>query len=386
MPKSYLPEILKYAGNPNIISFAGGVPDQNLFPVMEIEQSVQKVLQASGKEILQYAPLEGDPELREIIANRYDERYAMKISPDDIMITTGAQQGLDLIGKIFLNPGDKVLVEEPGYLGAIQAFSFFSPIFMPVILKTTQGDEGPQMENLARALQEKPKLYYGATNFSNPTGITTSPVKREKMISLFQKWQTILIEDDAYGELGFQGYAEPPLKKMMPEQTVLLGSFSKSVIPSYRTGWIAAPQEIMEKLKTAKQAADLHTNYFTQRVMAQYLKDNDINEHLRRVRSEYEKRCNLMLKAIATYFPAGVKTTKPRGGMFIWADLPEQITGKQLFQEAINENVAIIPGDPFYTSQGEKPAIRLNFSAVNETTIEEGIKRIGKILDRLIGK
>lgn len=385
IPKSYLPEILRYAGDPNITSFAGGVPDQNLFPVKEINDAVMKVLKNSGREVLQYAPLEGDLKLRQFISQRYKTKFDLNIEPEEIMITTGAQQGLDLIGKIFLDPQDQVFVEQPGYLGAIQAFSFFSAALTSIDLETDIDNEGPNIAQLKKATEEnQAKIYYTVANFSNPTGITTTPEKRQQVAKLFENSNTVIVEDDAYGELGFNGYCEKPIKAYLPEQTILLGSFSKSVIPSYRTGWIAAPEAVMEKLKIAKQAADLHTNAFTQSVMLTYLSDNDYDAHLQKVSSAYQKRHDIMQQAIEKYFPPAVQTTKPRGGMFIWATLPDNITGRRLFQEAIQKNIAVIPGDPFYTTPGEYPSVRLNFSAVQEDKIESGIHEIGKILDRMI--
>jgi 2-aminoadipate transaminase len=265
VPRSFIREILKFTIDESVISFAGGLPNRDLFPVEEIKAATQKVLNTSGKDVLQYSTSEGHEELREWIAKRYKAK-GISVSINDILITTGSQQGLDLLGKTFLNEGDKVVIEEPGYLGAIQAFSIYRSTFFPVPVTSEGMDLGLLEQVVSNQLI---KLIYSVPNFQNPSGISYSAENRKAIVRILKKRNTILIEDDPYGELRFLGKDQPSFYRLLPENTVLLGSFSKIVVPSFRIGWIVAKNEIMEKLIIAKQASDLHTNYFGQRVILQ---------------------------------------------------------------------------------------------------------------------
>jgi 2-aminoadipate transaminase len=377
VPRSFIREILKVAIDESIISFAGGLPNRNLFPVKEIRVAVEKVLDEHGREVLQYSSSEGDLELRKWIADRYKEKKNIVIHPNNILITTGSQQGLDLLGKTFLNEGDNVIIEEPGYLGAIQAFSIYKSTFFPIPVDT-DGIDVDKLEHTV--LGHNIKLLYSVPNFQNPSGISYSEEKRRDIAQILKGENTILVEDDPYGELRFLGKEKPSFYHLILENTVLLGSFSKIVAPSFRIGWIVAKDEIMEKLVVAKQASDLHTNYFGQRIILQYLRDNNIDEHINKIRSAYGKQRDAMIESIGEYFPDEISYTRPEGGMFLWVTLPEGLSALKVFERAIEQKVAFVPGDPFYVNKKNVNTLRLNFSSVDEETIRIGIKRLGAVL------
>jgi 2-aminoadipate transaminase len=294
-----------------------------------------------------------------------------------VLITTGSQQGLDLLGKTFLNEGDNVVIEEPGYLGAIQAFSIYRSAFFPVPVTP----EGMVTDRLEQTTADRLiKLMYCVPNFQNPSGISYSEQNRQEIARILKDKKTILIEDDPYGELRFLGQDKPSFYELIPENTVLLGSFSKIVVPSFRIGWIVAKEEIMQKLIVAKQASDLHTNYFGQRIIMQYLKDNDINEHIAKIRQAYGRQRDAMVSAIREFFPKETQYTQPEGGMFLWITLPQRVSAMAVFNEAVKRKVAFVPGDPFYINKKEVNTLRLNFSSVEEDTIRKGIKRLGEVL------
>lgn len=379
--KSFIREILKVTENPEVISFAGGLPNPESFPIEEIRKASNKVLENDGRNALQYSTTEGYLPLREYISARYLKRKNIRIPADNILITNGSQQALDLIGKIFINKGDHIIIEKPGYLGAIQALSIFEPQFHPVELN----EDGIDTVELRRVLsQYHVKLYYSVPNFQNPSGISYSEEKRMEVAAILQDYQTIFIEDDPYGELRFLGTDKSSVKNFKEKNIILLGTFSKIVAPSFRLGWIYADSETMEKLITAKQAADLHTNYFSQRVVYQHLTDNPLDEHIEKVRLMYKIQRDKMVDSIERYFPKSIGFTRPEGGMFIWVTLPAGVSSLKLFDIAIRENVAFVPGDPFYVDEENVNTLRLNYSCENEATIEEGIKRLAKAIEKII--
>ncbi|MGI6655656.1 MAG: PLP-dependent aminotransferase family protein [Desulfobulbus sp.] len=375
VPKSFIREILKVTVDQSIISFAGGLPNRHFFPVQGLQKAANDVFAEAGYDILQYTNTEGYPGLRQFVVDRYKKREGLEVSIDDILITTGSQQGLDLLGKIFLNENDDVLIEEPGYLGAIQAFAMYRPRFNPVTVR----EGGMDTEQLADVLRKRrPKLLYTVPNFQNPSGISYSEANRREVADLVRDSGCIIIQDDPYGNLRFSGTPKPSFKKISPENTVLLGSFSKIVAPALRIGWMVAPPAIMDKLVTAKQAADLHTDYLAQRILDRYLTDNDIDAHIATIVAQYGKQKEAMIQAINQYFPPEVQSTNPDGGMFLWATLPEGMSSMTLFSEAIKKKVAFVPGTPFYVNVKDCNTLRLNFSCSEEPVILEGIKRLGQ--------
>jgi 2-aminoadipate transaminase len=382
VPKSFIREILKTTVDPEIISFAGGLPNPAFFPVKEFSDAAQKVMLNDGHAALQYSTTEGYAPLRQYIADRYLARQGMRVNPDDILITTGSQQGLDLLGKIFIEPGDDILIERPGYLGAIQALSIFEPTFHPINLH----DDGIDLTELEATIAKvQLKFFYGVPSFQNPSGLTYSREKRRRVAEIMDENEVILVEDDPYGELRFIGEDLPPIRQQMRGEGVLLGSFSKIVAPGLRLGWIWAPAPMMDKLVTAKQACDLHTNFFSQRVLYQFLIDNDVDAHIERIRRGYRGQRDAMVQAIDDFFPPQVTTTRPEGGMFLWSTLPSGVSSVRLFELALQRKVAFVPGNPFYTDLAGQDAntMRINYSCCDEDVIREGIRRLAEAMGEL---
>ncbi len=382
VPRSFIREILKVALDRTVISFAGGLPNRDLFPDRELQTATARVFETYGKDIFQYSNSEGDLSLRRFIAQRYNIKKGLDIDPENILITNGAQQGLDLIGKTLVNEGEGVIIEEPGYLGAIQAFSLYRPQFLPVEVS----EDGVDIDGLKRIVcSDMAKVMYTVPNFQNPSGVTYSEANRVEVVDVLAGRKTFLIEDDPYGELRFSGTPKTSFAALLPRQTILLGSFSKTVVPGFRVGWIVAPEHITGKLLVAKQASDLHTCHFTQHIIYQYLMDNDIDLHIQRIVAAYGSQCRTMLAAMEKFFPGDVKYTRPEGGMFLWARLPGAMTSLALFDLAVKEKVIFVPGDPFYTTEIRSPSFRLNFSCVDEATVEKGIERLGAAIKQLYG-
>ncbi|HEY0668343.1 MAG TPA: PLP-dependent aminotransferase family protein [Sphingobacteriaceae bacterium] len=379
IPKSFIREILKVTAHSDIISFAGGLPNPAFFPVQEIQAAAMKALEKDGRRLLQYGESEGYRPLREYIAARYKQKHNLEVDPDVILITNGSQQGLDLVSKVFLNKGDRVLMERPAYLGAIQAFSAYNADIRTINLL----DDGPDIERLTEILdKQKVKLFYGIPNFQNPTGISYSIEKRKQVAEIMNRFPSLFIEDDPYGDIRFSGENLPPIKSYLNEQTILLGSFSKTISPGMRMGWVVASKEIMQKLLIAKQLTDLHSNNLSQRVIYQYLMDNDFDNHINKINETYKRQCDLMVEAIMEYFPHDVKVTQPQGGMFLWLTLKESQNTMELFKIAIKEKVAFVPGNSFYPKNDCHNTMRLNFSNSDEIKIKQGIKILGNILKR----
>lgn len=378
IPRSFVREILKVTDDEDMISFAGGLPNPQSFPVEAIKDATSRVLTEDGEKVLQYSTTEGYRPLRELIAQRY-KKQGLQVEVDDILITNGSQQCLDLVGKVFLDRDDGVVMERPTYLAAIQAFGLYEPQFHSVPLL----DDGVDTEALEKILKEEEiKLFYTVTSFQNPTGITYSKDKRREVAEILTKHNTLLVEDNPYGEIRFMGEDIPPIKSMIPD-SILFGTFSKIVSPGMRMGWIVAPPEVMEKLVTAKQASDLHSNYFTQRVVYQYLQDNNVDNHIQNIRKLYKSQRDQMVQSIREYLPEGVKHTAPEGGMFLWVTLPEGMSSMDLFKLAIKEKVAFVPGETFYTENPETDTMRLNFSNCCEEEIIEGMKRLGTAIQKM---
>lgn len=376
-PRSFIREILKVTGNPEVISFAGGLPNPALIRVEEIAEASRSVFEDGGAAALQYSTTEGYLPLREFIADRYRQRLGLEVGPEEILITSGSQQALDLIGKVFLDPGSAVAIERPGYLGAIHAFSLYEPRFCPVTLEK----DGPNIAALKRVLEERDvRFFYGVPNSQNPSGITWSREKREDVASLLEGTGTVFIEDDAYGELRFSGRPLPPVKSYLPESTVLTGSFSKIAAPGLRIGWICAEPGILDRLVVAKQASDLHSSTLDQRILARYLRDTDLDAHVGEICRVYGRHCSLMASLIDELFPDGVARTNPEGGMFLWATLPPGLSSMALFERALAEHVAILPGLPFYVDGGGENTVRLSFSNADEERIAEGMHRLARAL------
>jgi len=378
-PESFLGTLFAVSGDLDIISFAGGLPSSALIDTEGIAEAARLVLEEDGSEALQYTTTGGYLPLREYIAKRYRERYGLSATAGEIRIVNGSQQNLDLLAKIFLNPGDGVGLEAPGYLGSIEAFSLYQPTFCPVPLTET----GPDPDIFEKTLRDTScRFFYGIPNFQNPSGTSYSDEARRHVGLFARETETVFYEDDAFGELAFNGRARTPVKKYAQEYGIISGSFSKIVAPGLRCGWIYAPREIISLFDIAKQSADLHSNYLSQKIIHRYLTTTDLDSHLRRVVGVYERNCRLMGDLIDDMFAGELIHTNPEGGMFLWAMLPNGIDARALFEAGIKEQVAIMPGTPFYVGNAGHDAIRLNFSNACEEEISEGMNRLRTAFDR----
>lgn len=383
-PPSMIREILRVTEQPDVISFAGGLPSPDFLDIDGIRKAADEVLEKGEKAVLQYSTTEGYRPLREWIAKRYRKRLSISVDRDEILITNGSQQTLDLVARIFIDEGDPISIEAPGYLGAIQAFSQYMPVFHAFSLR---GD-GPDITSLVQVLERSnPKILYTIPNSQNPSGITYTTEKRKEMAAVLQDYETILLEDDAYGEISFSGTRRPTFRNLLSDnQTVLLGSFSKIVAPGFRLGWLCAPPEIIDQATIAKQASDLHTNIFVQHVLARYLEMTDMDERISSINRAYHEKCSMMLEIMDELFPERVSFTRPDGGMFIWLTLPDGLSAMDLWRRALENNVAILPGTPFYTDGGGDNGVRLNFSNEDAEKIEIGISRLAAALKDCMNK
>ena len=376
---SAIREILKVSERPDIISFAGGMPAPELFPVGAVAQAHASVFADEGPESLQYSTTEGWRPLREWISDRM-KRKGIDAHPDSVLITSGSQQGIDLAARIFLEPGDTIIVENPCYLAALQTFSSYEASFIAV----DSDDEGMNVDQVEAALStSKPKFIYVVSEFHNPKGTSLSTARRHKLVELSSRHQVPILEDDPYGELRYRGEARPPLAALDRDGMVIyLSTFSKTISPGMRLGWAVSSPELIRAMVIAKQASDLHTSTVEQRAAARMLEEFDYDGHVAMLRREYGARCEAMLEAIAKEFPAGCRSTRPEGGLFVWVELPTSVSGQELFEEALADKVAFVPGASFFASEPKDNFIRLNFSNRPPDMIREGISRIGTILKK----
>ena len=374
LQSSFIREILKITQQPEIISFAGGLPSPLTFPVDEMKVAFDKVLQNNGKVALQYGPTDGYLPLRQWIADSLSTNGA-KIIPEQVLMTSGSQQALDLLGKVLIDEGSRVLVETPSYLGALQAFSVYRPEF-----KSVDTDEHGLVPSSLDPVAAGARLLYALPNFQNPTGRTLSVERRLELVETCARLGLPLIEDDPYGALSYKGEPLPKMVAMNPEGVIYMGSFSKVLTPGIRLGYVVAPLPLVRRLELAKQAADLHTSQLTQMVVHEVIKDGFLEQHIPKIRTLYGNQCQVMLDAMAQYFPAGVEWTKPEGGMFIWVTLPKHIDAMKLLDEAIAQKVAFVPGSPFYANEPETNTLRLSFVTVPPERIRAGIEILGKLI------
>ena len=380
MKASEIRELLKLTARPDIISFAGGLPAPELFPVKEIAQVSHDLVLKEGQKLLQYSTTEGRPTLREKIAKRMTEKYKTPVVADDILITTGSQQCLDFAGKLFLDPGDVVLCESPSYLGALNAFNAYQPVFKEV---PTDG-EGIIPEELDKILATTPKckFIYVIPDFQNPTGICWSLERRKKFMEVINKYDLPVFEDNPYGELRYSGESFPTLKSMDTKGLVsFLGTFSKIFCPGLRLGWIAGPHTIVEKFVMIKQSADLHTSNFDQGVADAYMDTYDLDAHVKEIVELYGHRRDLILKTMEEEFPEGVEFTRPDGGLFLWVTVPEGVSARKVFDKCIEQKVAAVIGDAFYPNDKTDRSMRVNYSCMPDDKIVEGVKRMAKAIN-----
>jgi 2-aminoadipate transaminase len=375
-------ELLKFTERPEVISFAGGMPAPELFPIEEMKKVALAVLDEDGKRALQYSTTEGFIPLREEISKRM-EAWSIHTPVEEIMITTGSQQGLDLSGKVFIDEGDAVICESPTYLAAINAFKSYLPRFVEVAMD----EDGMIMEELEKALESTPgaKFIYTIPDFQNPTGRSMSLERRKRLVELANQYDTIIIEDNPYGELRFEGEDVPPVKYFDTEgRVVYLSTFSKILSPGLRMGWAAARPDIINKYVLFKQGADLHTSILDQMQAAKFVQMYDIEEHINKIREVYRTRRDLMAKTIREVFPDSVKVTHPKGGLFLWVELPENISARDVLVKCLDNNVAFVPGGSFFPNGGHENTFRLNFSNMPNDRIVEGIHRLAEVLNAAI--
>lgn len=380
---SEIREILKVTEKPEVISFAGGLPAPELFPVEEMKAVTAGVLEEDGQNALQYATTEGYIPLRKKIAERMNTKFGTDLSFDDILITSGSQQGLDMSGKIFLNEGDVILCESPTYLGAINAFKAYGP----KIVEVPTDDEGMlpvELERLLNTLRNV-KLIYVIPDFQNPTGRTWSLERRRRFMEIVNRYEIPVVEDNPYGELRFDGEIFPSLKSMDEKGLVIfLGTFSKVFCPGLRIGWTAAHKSILEKYILVKQGMDLHTSTISQRKIVKYMEMFNLDENVEKIKRVYRRRRDLMLETISLVFPEGVRFTRPQGGLFIWVELPFHINARDVLLKSLEQNVAFVPGGSFFPGGGNENTFRLNYSNAGEDMIVEGINRLGRVLKEFI--
>ncbi|HEY4387534.1 MAG TPA: PLP-dependent aminotransferase family protein [Ktedonobacteraceae bacterium] len=388
MQGSAIRELLKVTEIPGTISLAGGLPAAEIFPVKEVAAATQRILERNGVQALQYGATEGYTPLREMIAENC-RRNGLPVTIDNILIVSGSQQGLDLLAKIMIDPGDPLLVESPTYMGALQAFNAYEPAYVAV----RSDEDGIVTDELEQGLQKQPKFIYALPNFQNPTGVTFTLERRQKLVEMAGRYGVPILEDDPYSELRFEGEQLPSLLQLENERqqaiqrnqsyegnVIQLKTFSKVLTPGLRLGWVVAPSDIIRKLVLAKQGADLHTSTLNQLIAYEIAREGFLEEHVHVIRQTYLERRNAMLAALDEYFPDNVSWTHPQGGMFLWVTVPAGIDSAQLLKDALEYQIAFVPGAAFHPVGGGANTMRLSFSGATPERIEEGIRRLGRLL------
>jgi 2-aminoadipate transaminase len=392
MKGSVIREILKLTQKPEVISFAGGLPAPKVFPVKEFQDAAHRVLSEAPEKALQYSPTEGYLPLREMIAER-SARYGLKVSTANISITSGSQQALDLIGRLFINRGDRIIVENPTYLGALQAWNAFGADYIPVPMD----NEGMITSELEAALRKGAKFIYVLPNFQNPSGVTLSLKRRQELVELADRYGVPIVEDDPYGQIRFEGEHLPPIAVVDSQfrgdngnnydgNVIYLSTFSKLLAPGIRIAWAIGAESVIRRLVLAKQGADLHTSSFNQMAVYEVSKNDFLDEHVEVIKRTYKERRDAMLEAMDEFFPSDVSWTHPEGGMFLFVTLPEGLNTTQLLEKAVAKNVAYVPGEPFHAAGGGENTMRINFSFSDPDTIREGIARLGLLFKEEIFK
>lgn len=372
---SIIRELLKLTVQPEIISFAGGLPAKEFFPVREFDEACHHILTTQGEVALQYSPTEGFRPLKSFLAEKMS-KYGIMVEPENILMVNGSQQGLDLIGKLFVDPHSCVITSAPTYLGALQAWNAYQARYCSVPLD----EDGMVVEELPAILEadHAHRFVYVLPNFHNPAGTTMPLERRERLVEIARQYDLIIIEDDPYGELRYEGEDITPIFRLAPERTVYLSTFSKTLAPGIRLAWVTAPKPLIARFVQVKQGADLHTGTFVQMVADDICQRGILRQHVKRLREVYRKRRDAMQDALSEHMPEGVIWTKPQGGLFLWAQTPPSIDTKEFLKTAVERKVAFVPGFAFYPrGEGGDHAMRLNFSAADEELINEGIYRLG---------
>jgi 2-aminoadipate transaminase len=381
MRRSAIRDLLSVANRPEVISFAGGFPNPSTFPVEDLKEIMQEVLEVDSTSALQYGPTEGNAKFREILAERY-KAQGLDITKDNILITTSSQQAIDLTSRVFISPGDTLVCGLPSYLGALQ--SFWSYQARPIGVKKDE-----EIEAVVKTLIDsgnRPKFIYTIPDFQNPSGVTMTMEQRRMVLDVAERYDLLVIEDSPYREIRFEGEHQPLLYSMNNERVMLFGTLSKTVLPGFRIGWIIAPEQIIDRLVVAKQSSDLCAPVFDQAVAARYYEKGLFDKNLAKTVELYRGKRDHMLKCFEKYMPEGVTWTRPEGGLFLFVKLPEGYDSKELFNEAIKENVAFVIGEAFHCDGSGKNTMRINFSFMDEEMTEEGVKRLAKAIKKMLKK
>jgi len=376
---SDIQEILKVTARPDIISFGGGLPAPELFPVEGMKRAMEKVLDETGSKALQYSTTEGLVPLREKIAKRTNKRSGTSLGTENVLIVTGSQQALDMAGKVFIDEGDVILCESPTYLGAIDAFKAYGPNFVEV---ETDG-EGMVSEDLARQIEsnDRVRMVYVTPEFQNPTGVTWSESRRRSFMEVINRYDIPVLEDNPYGELRFQGDTPRSLQSFDEKGNVLLlGTFSKILSPGMRVAWMCGEKELLERFVFVKQASDLHTSTLSQYQINAFLEMFDLDEHISTLVEVYRHRRDVMLSSMDQFLPENIRYNRPEGGLFTWAEMPEEVSARDVLIEAIEKKVAFVPGGAFYPNGGHENTLRLNFSNMPPEKIRQGIEILGRVM------
>jgi len=377
--KSFINEMLSIAQQDDVVSFAGGLPNSTLFPFSELTEITERILSKYSGSALQYNMTEGYYPLRQLIADIYNYRFDFNATAENILITSGAQQGIDLLARLFVDPGDHILIEEPSYVGAIGAFTNYDANMVPIPL----ADDGPDLTKLESSLrQHQPKFFYTVPTFQNPSGVTWSLQKRLEVAALLKSHKVVVVEDDPYRQLRYSGEEILPITSYAEGNAVFLGSCSKIIAPGLRIGNIFAPKEVIEKMTTLKQVSDVHSSILSQLIIYEYLTNYDCQVYMEKMQRAYGRKLDAMLAALDTYFPDEVRYSVPDGGMFIWVKLPEGESAMELFHEAVAHKVAFVPGDPFYINNNGSNCFRLSYCNSTDQEIEAGIKVLGGVISQ----
>ena len=377
---SAIREILKFTSQPGIISFAGGLPAPELFPLDKLKRIASEVIQNYGAASVQYSLSQGILPLREILAERATAEGS-PTKPENLLVTSGSQQGIDLLGRVFISPGDYILSENPTYVGALQAFQYYRAKYCTVEMDS----DGMLVDQVEEQIKKyNPKMIYSVPNFQNPTGVTMSIERRRKLVELAAKYNIPLIDDNPYSEIRFEGENLPTLKSFGGDGVISLQTFSKSLTPGLRIGWMNAASSVIRQFEKVKQGTDLHTSTFGQYVVYEFVKQGLLEPQIQQLRNDYRDKRDVMLKAMEEHFPEGVSWTRPQGGMFLWVTLPEGMSAHKLLAQAVELKVAYVHGDPFFPNGGGENTLRLNFSNATRENIVTGISRLGELFKKNI--
>lgn len=376
LESSIIREILKISSKPGVINFAGGLPDPTLFPLEDMKWAMTQAIEEFGPDAIQYSLSRGITPLRELIAERANKR-GTKTAVENIQITAGGQQGIELVARAFIEPGDYILTENPTYVGALQAFNYYRARYCTAGMDS----EGLLIDQVKKCIDKyRPKLIYTVSNFQNPTGITMSEQRRRDLLELAISHDIPIIDDNPYGNIRFTGESVPTLKGLGGDEVVALRTYSKVLAPGLRVGWMNGPADIMTHFEKVKQCTDLHTNTLCQAMIYEYVKAGKLEPHIQQIRANYSKKRDLMIKTLRETFPDGATWTEPEGGLFLWIELPPQMSAKDLLPKAVERKVAYVYGEPFFPNGGGENTMRLNFATATHEDICQGITRLGALL------